>query len=164
MTPERERDKRLAEWIGYEQVQEGHRYYWFNPAACGWKVAQGPPSKTDGAFPDEPALIYRHPADYWEEVPHFSEDIAAAFQVVEFVRARGYCYEIDSHEMGWSVRVCRLNDETRNQEEAADEFAATLPEAICRAAVAVMEAEKAQEEITDTEAAHRAIVAREGSL
>ena len=111
MTPERERDRRLAEWMGCTTEQDG-RIVWMPDNATGWQA-----------------------------LPAFHLDIAAAFEVVEFVLANcAASCDLSAHGCDRWCAYFRMADERLLYGRAT-----SAPEAICRAAVAVMEAEQRKE-------------------
>lgn len=82
-----------------------------------------------------------HGCDYdWAEVPHYSTDIGAALTVAEHMHAQGWHYEVGSHisldDVRWA-EFARGNYDAYDAswEESYDVGAATIPHAICLAAL-----------------------------
>ena len=124
MTPNRELDRQIAEWMGYEGIR--------------------PDTVCDRETFTYPSKIMRL-ADgsvVMCEVPHFSEDIAAAFLVVEHVRGLGYWFSVSQNDESAMATFWRPEASLEND---CDGRAKLPAEAICRAALAVAEAEKKQE-------------------
>lgn len=80
--------------------------------------------------------LYLSPLGEIRQVPRYSSDIAAAMEVVERLQIDGYDVEMLGHD-GWYVVFRETHAPTPKT------FGATLPEAICRAALkAVVETEE----------------------
>jgi len=72
---------------------------------------------------------------YYEGLPHYSTDIAAAWQVVESLRAMGFVVLISSPRPvhAWGVEAWHLDVE--HDRRRGEAYADTAPLAICRAAL-----------------------------
>jgi hypothetical protein len=84
-----ELDAAVARLMLLPEVQSGHLSYWYTPNQCGWEAVAGPcVAKTDIA-----TWVYRYGPDCvrsgLKEIPHYSRDMAAAWEVVEYLRQRG---------------------------------------------------------------------------
>jgi hypothetical protein len=71
------------------------------------------------------------------EVPRYSSDIAAAWQVVERMRERGWLIHIHTLMDGYLVIAL----ETQPSERATQLWCRNLPQGLCRAALAALAAE-----------------------
>ena len=68
-------------------------------------------------------------------VPNYSTDIAAAWEVVEKLRADGWALFIQSESSGWSVEIARdVPVGSGGVCVSGDELAPTFPLTLCRAA------------------------------
>ena len=68
------------------------------------------------------------------EIPHFSTDIAAAWEVVEKLDRDGHTMEMDKRDAGWVVRFVDYSKDPILSMEITD-TAPTAPLAICLAAL-----------------------------
>jgi hypothetical protein len=80
------------------------------------------------------AMSYQKPS----EVLPYSTDVAAAWQVVERMRARGFALELH-YEFGWS-RQWVADFSNDGWLSTGEQLGDTAPLAICRAALAAVEA------------------------
>lgn len=71
----------------------------------------------------------------YDGVPPYSRKIESAMLVVEKMRERGYGWTLKAHDDSWRVDVYRLPD---NGYDGLQSQASTLPESICRAALATV--------------------------
>lgn len=98
---------------------------------CGWKLAG---HIMDGCVADNCAMR-PHPYPRADAPPHYSTDIAAAFQVVEKMRDRGAELTLATKFNAWRVHIGFAAPDYRSILEYAD----TPPLAICRAALAALD-------------------------
>lgn len=86
---------------------------------------------------DQEKSAFGHPASYLAPVPHYSEDIASAWLVVERMRALGCNYFSVSQEQDgrW---VVQFYDDHRDEFDSGEVFGDTAALAICRAALEAM--------------------------
>lgn len=78
-----------------------------------------------------------------ENAPRYSTDIAAALEVVDRLRQRGWTLEMYAHPEGFSAKGYTFLEGTNAINRFTGEFiCASLSEAICGAALAVIEQEK----------------------
>jgi hypothetical protein len=134
----RETDALVAERVmGWAwQTKDGSTRWLAPPAQCGDFGHERPASgdeALEGAW-----WLEAKPSDLHWIVPHYSTDIAAAWQVVESVVERGYMVTVVQEDDA-AVRVYLDHP---SQVEDLDEIgvAPTAPLAICRAALAAVEA------------------------
>lgn len=90
-------------------------------------------------FADDPYFITQYPDDPLHArmyaVHEFSTDIAAAMEVVEKMREKGFRWEaLTPRGTGWRIRCFPADDAP----DGYTQFRGLLPEAICRAALATV--------------------------
>lgn len=75
-------------------------------------------------------------------VPEYSSDIGLSFELVEWLRGKGYEVRMESQTLNWLVTVFWETDLARTtRRHVAQDEADTLPEAICLAALSAQEQE-----------------------
>ena len=140
-----ELDAEIARFMCLPEVQPGHLAYWYSPTACGWTAYAGAPNRPSprtvgipgvAGMSDQPCYVYRYGPEGasinsdngLREIPHYSSDIAAAWQVVEYVRSLMYWFCLfDQRETPdrWRASFCRVAIPT----EPIDAFGSTPAEA-----------------------------------
>jgi hypothetical protein len=82
--------------------------------------------------------------DNWHDLPPYSTDIAAAWQVLEAVAVKGTDFYIEYSPSPYALYWCRFNDTTQGtwtksggseDKRRGDAHASTAPHAICLAAL-----------------------------
>jgi hypothetical protein len=100
----------------------------------GWRILKKltiPPKPLDEADPcGLPPGVSDDGKTAWVSIPHYSADIADAWQVVEKLLAQGFGVEILSDQGQWSVQFWNLGRQT--------EYGDSAPHAICLAALKVV--------------------------
>jgi len=132
-------DAAAAKLMCLPRVQKGHLAYWYTPSSCGWAAYAGPClAKTDLE-----TWVYEWGPQGSEvgdtglrEIPRYSQDMKAAWEVVEYLRELGVWFNLyDMRDGTWRASFCRAGA-PKPSIDRVHESAAT---AICLAAVAVNE-------------------------
>jgi hypothetical protein len=91
----------------------------------------------DGAMVDQGAEVPAEPCrDAYGRVPHYTTDIAAAWEVVEQFKADGVWFSIESNAVEWEADIRTVvNDDDEQVIRLGVGYAMTAPEAICIAAL-----------------------------
>ena len=101
-----------------------------------WGMPSGPATAIQGAV----GWLYTH-----EKVPNYSTDIAAAWEVVEAVRGRGWSLSLGEGMSGYGDAVVWMVDFYKGNRICLSANGPDVPLAICRAALlAVMEDDDAR--------------------
>lgn len=128
----------IARFMCLPEVQPGHMTYWSTSTSCGFTAHAGPPTTNHSSGQnDRPCFVYQnYSADASDnglrEIPHYSSDIGAAWQVVEYVRSLMYWFCLfDQRETPdkWRASFCWIG----SQNVPIDAFGGTPAEAICLA-------------------------------
>jgi hypothetical protein len=153
-----ELDAEIAQFMRLPEVQPGHMAYWYSTVErCGWTAYSGPPVNRDhAAHQDKPCYVYHWGPETTDicvrdnglrEIPHYSEDFNAAFQVVEYVRELGYwfcLFDMRSEPVDW--RKWRASFcEIAAPKEPIDGLGRTVPAAICIAAAKIAQILESQD-------------------
>jgi hypothetical protein len=104
-------------------------------SAAFWEDREGFTTKRDVA---EWAQKHDHQVSEWLEYPRYSEDIAAAFQVVENLKADGWRFVLSSREAYTELWWCGFERPAHwesNQSQVGKATAETAPLSVCRAAL-----------------------------
>ena len=145
-----ELDAEVARFMLLPEVQTGHVAYWFHPTKSGWRAYSGPPDPNKSVTAlDRACYVYRQRPETLtdsglEEIPAYSRDIAAAWQVVEYVRSLMYWFCLYNQRETpdrWRASFCKVAIATI----PVDGFGASVPEAICLAAVKIARIREATE-------------------
>ncbi len=102
---------------------------WVAEAVMGWQIRNNPDIPSIVEYWDG-TLLTGLKYEYWREPPYFSDDIAAAWEVVEKLNDAGYTVDIRNDRVAWSV-VFMLDEDKKY---TAD-WKASLFLQICRAAL-----------------------------